>query len=833
MRANRVPAHQLPPSAPRRRPRHPSRVEPLEQRRLLSAGFLDTGFDGDGRLVRADAGTGVAVVVQSDGKVVTAGSIDGPGGNDFFLARYNPDGSADSSFGDNGTVHTDFAGRSDAAEGVALQADGKIIAVGASGREFAVARYNVDGSLDATFAPGGADGDGRVSFGFGGVGAAALDVVVQSDQQILVSGSASPTPGAGNFALARLNPDGTLDNAFGAGGTVTTGNGLTAAYAVALAPGGKIVLGGTAEGGDGDSALARYNADGSLDPTFGPLPEGEGAPPAGIVRGAFDATVDYDEIADVAVEPDGSILAAGHIATRGFTVARFSEDGFFSHKFDVPAMYSGGGGAFAKSLARLGDGRVIAAGYTTDDQERPENFAVVRFNTDGSVDPAFSLNGVAVTDFRTTGATPGGADPRDGAYALAVSPVDNSVAVAGTSQNRSALAVYHGDADASPAPAVLRGAILALTGTNAADDVRLYPADAAGQKFVADLSGSLFLVNAAQASRVTVDAGAGDDVVRALAGPAGNPFNVSIEVSAGDGNDTVVGGAANDFVRGDGGNDTLDGARGADIVLGGTGDDTLLASEMPPGGSAAGFGDDYYAGEGGNDTIDYSSRTAGVWVRLGATATGSARERDVIRGDIEKVVGGSGNDRLEGNDHANTLVGGAGGDLLIGRGGNDTLLGGEGDDTLVDGGLRGTLDGGEGIDTINGVREQGPEVTLEAEDATIVGASVGRSNPGYTGTGYVDYAHATGDYVEWTYNAPAAGQRTLTFRYANGGTTDRPLELKINGVVAVPKVSFVSTGSFSVWRTVTVTVQLAQGANKIRLTSIGSNGANIDNVKIS
>ena len=102
MRANRVPAHQLPPSAPRRRPRYPSRVEPLEARRLLSAGFLDTRFDGDGRLVRADAGTGVAVVVQSDGKVVTAGSIDGPGGNDFFLARYNPDGSPDTSFGQAG-----------------------------------------------------------------------------------------------------------------------------------------------------------------------------------------------------------------------------------------------------------------------------------------------------------------------------------------------------------------------------------------------------------------------------------------------------------------------------------------------------------------------------------------------------------------------------------------------------------------------------------------------------------------------------------------------------------------------------------------------------------
>jgi uncharacterized delta-60 repeat protein len=798
----------------------------------MAAGYLDASFDGDGRLVRADAGTGVAVLVQADGKIVTAGSVDGPGGNDFFLARYNPDGSPDAAFGDNGTVRTDFAGRSDAASGLALQPGGKIVAVGSSGREFAVARYRSDGTLDPDFAPGGADGDGRVSFGFGGVGAAALDVAVQPDGKIVVSGAASPAPGASMFALARLNPDGTLDAGFGPGGTVTTAFGLTAAYGVALAPFGRIVLGGTAEGGDGDSALARYNADGSLDRTFGPLPEGEGGPPAGVVRGAFDAVADYDEISDLAVEADGSILAAGHIATRGFTVARFSDDGFFSHKFDAPALYSGGGGAFAKSLVRLGDGRVVVAGYTTDDQDRPENFAVVRYNADGAVDPTFSLNGVAVTDFRAVPTA--GADPRDGAYAVAVSPVDGSLAVAGTSQNRSALAVYNGDADAGPAPVALRaGPGLAMTGTGGADDVRLYPADAAGQKFVADLNGSLFLVAAAQASRVTVDAGPGDDAVRAIVGPAGNPFNVGMEVFAGDGNDVVTGGAANDVLRGDGGNDTLDGGRGADALLGGAGDDLLLASELQPGASLALFGDDYYAGDAGSDTIDYSGRTAPLWVRLGATASGSARERDIVRGDVEKVVGGSGNDRIEGNDRANTLVGGSGNDLLVGRGGNDTLLGGEGDDVLVDGGPRGTLDGGAGVDTVNGVREQGPEVTLEAEDAALVGVTVGRSNGGYTGTGYADYAHASGDSVEWTYNSPAAGTRTLSFRYANGGATDRPLELRVNGAVIVPRLGFAPTGSFSVWKTVSVTVQVAQGANKIRLTSIGSNGANIDNVKIS
>jgi fibronectin type 3 domain-containing protein len=118
--------------------------------------------------------------------------------------------------------------------------------------------------------------------------------------------------------------------------------------------------------------------------------------------------------------------------------------------------------------------------------------------------------------------------------------------------------------------------------------------------------------------------------------------------------------------------------------------------------------------------------------------------------------------------------------------------------------------------------------TYEAESATIVGASKAANQPGFSGTGFVDYAHNTGDYVEFTVNAPAAGNYALEFRYANGSTGDRPLELKVNGAVALAKLSFAPTGSWSTWKTTTATATLNAGTNVVRLTATGSNGANLD-----
>jgi len=121
-----------------------------------------------------------------------------------------------------------------------------------------------------------------------------------------------------------------------------------------------------------------------------------------------------------------------------------------------------------------------------------------------------------------------------------------------------------------------------------------------------------------------------------------------------------------------------------------------------------------------------------------------------------------------------------------------------------------------------------PGQTLEAEDADFDGADASRSNAGYSGSGYVDFAHASGDYVEWSVDAAEAGAVGLRFRYANGSTADRPLELRVNGQVVEAELSFVPTGGWSKWQAVTADVTLASGANTVRLTAVGKGGPNVD-----
>jgi uncharacterized delta-60 repeat protein len=231
-----------------------------------SSGTLDISFGTGGRVTTnfidtagingGDQSRGMAV--QIDGKIVAAGFSSLTGRGDFALARYNRDGTLDASFGIGGTVTTDFAGGVDTALSVAIQADGKIVAAGSATingiSDFALARYNRDGTLDASFGAGG-----TVTTDFAGGADNARSVAVQSDGKIVAAGRAVIS-GNSDFALARYTSNGTLDASFGTGGTVTTdfaGAG-DQAFSVAVQKDGKIVAAGQAIVNGLDFALARY-----------------------------------------------------------------------------------------------------------------------------------------------------------------------------------------------------------------------------------------------------------------------------------------------------------------------------------------------------------------------------------------------------------------------------------------------------------------------------------------------------------------------------------------------------------------------------------------------
>jgi uncharacterized delta-60 repeat protein len=292
-------------------------------------GSLDPSFDGDGKVLTDFAGRAALaydVVIQPDGKIVVAGTVDGVGvsDSDFGVARYNTDGSLDPTFGDQGLVTTDV-GTEDQGWAVSLQGDGRIVAAGMTQvdetRDFALVRYNTDGSLDESF-----DGDGKRTIDFGGL-EFAFDVAMQADTKIVVVGATLGSPGSHDFAIARLNPDGSLDTQgldpymdapFGTDGKVTTDFGAgddDEATSVAIEPGGKILVAGLASPADaldGAYGLARYNVDGSLDSTFG----------AG-GKVTTDFAPGEDAPWGIVIQRDGRIVLAGSSASFDFALARY------------------------------------------------------------------------------------------------------------------------------------------------------------------------------------------------------------------------------------------------------------------------------------------------------------------------------------------------------------------------------------------------------------------------------------------------------------------------------------------------------------------------------
>ncbi len=353
-----------------------------------SPGTLDASFGAAGMASSSGfGGDRSAMALQADGKIVMVGGTF----TDFILARFNADGSLDSGFGVGGKVTTDMvSGEGEEALGVAIQSDGRIVVVGTTGTpgpggpvNFALARYNANGSLDASFGTGG-----KVSSGVIG---RAFAVAIQPDGRIVVAGD---EPTIGDVALARYNANGSLDASFGSGGQLTTdiaGVGDIASN-IALQPNGAIVVSGGSSVGLVQTGLARYNANGNLDASFG---AGGKLVLAGVSVGD-----------GLALQGDGKFVLVGNVTVGVFPASstRFALMRLNANGSTDTAFGSGGvaNTAFTVNAAAAGvalqrDGKIVAVG-TTVLKPNPD-FVVARYNGDGSIDPGFGNGGVVSVDF--------------------------------------------------------------------------------------------------------------------------------------------------------------------------------------------------------------------------------------------------------------------------------------------------------------------------------------------------------------------------------------------------------------------------------------------------
>lgn len=285
--------------------------------RYHSNGSLDSTFGGDG-IVTTDVGgagdEGVSVALQSDGKIVVAGYRIASADYDFAVVRYNTDGTLDNSFDSDGILTSDLnSGSDDFVAKVLVQSDGKILLAGTSGGggDFAVVRYNSNGSLDLSFST-----DGKVITDLGG-DEYGRNMAIQGDGKIVVVGSTSDGSTNIDFALARYNSNGTLDNSFDGDGILIRG--LTSArdeaFAVAIQSDGKILAGGLLDKvTDTDFAIARYNSDGSTDSSFNSV---------GRILTDFGFSDDYCSM--LLLQSDGKIVAAGYQVST-IAVARYTNE---------------------------------------------------------------------------------------------------------------------------------------------------------------------------------------------------------------------------------------------------------------------------------------------------------------------------------------------------------------------------------------------------------------------------------------------------------------------------------------------------------------------------
>jgi len=375
------------------------------------SGDLDTTFGGDGVITATIGLTSSydqlkALAQQSDGKILAGGTSDSL----ITLCRYNANGALDATFSDDGIVTSTLGSAINALD---IQTDGKILAAGSYSNGGILLRYTITGTLDTEF---GANGVVTATilnstYGFG--------VKVQADGKILMAGDGYNGSNY-DFWLCRYTSSGVLDTDFSTDGVVTATIGaLDERYPVlAIQPDNKILLSGNS---DGYFALFRYDTDGAPDTTFSS---------DGVVTAIIGDGMSMNMRLGMVLQPDGLIVLGGH-ATNGskvdFGLCRFTITGTLDAGFGTNGAVTStiGAGTYdlIYGLALQSDGKIVAAGFA-ENAASDEDFALARYNTDGTLDTTFGANGKVITSINKD----------DEAFAILIQP-DNKIVVGGYTYN--------------------------------------------------------------------------------------------------------------------------------------------------------------------------------------------------------------------------------------------------------------------------------------------------------------------------------------------------------------------------------------------------------------
>jgi uncharacterized delta-60 repeat protein len=533
--------------------------------RYNSSGVRDTSFDGTADF-DLDTDVGLSVALQPDGKPLVAGQAFIAGTTvvdyDFAVARYTSAGVLDTSFDSIGTTATDFDFGDDAIRGMRLQPDGKIVVAGYASNglnyDFGLARYNNNGTLDTSFGA-----SGRISTDFLGQDDEASDLLLQPDGKIIAVGLTREGNNF-NFALARYNANGILDGGFGTGGKVTTDfAGLDdEAQAVTVQADGKILVVGRAEvGSNGDIAVVRYNANGTLDTTFGT---------------GGKVTTDFfgkdDDAGSVHLQPDGKIIVTGTVGNTlndDFGVVRYNVDGTFDTTFGTGGKLVtdlGGDDLAAKSVLTA-DGKLTIVG-TTGTGGSVDDVALVRYVLNQAPTDV-SLSSLSIAENQVAGTVVGtlattDADAGDTfTYSLVtgVGSTDNAAfEIVGNQLQTKQAFDFETKKDYS---------------------IRVKTTDAFGTSFEKELK-----IAVSDVTETLPPPPPSQIFTPQQPKPTGDPIVGTRK------NNRLLGTAQDDLIRGLKGNDKLNGRGGNDILVGGQGDDLMRG----------GSGDDVFRGGQGKDT---------------------------------------------------------------------------------------------------------------------------------------------------------------------------------------------------------------------------------------